>query len=55
MLGVEDRKGSLNVGADADLVILSEEQTVEGIAQLVTDEVWKLGTQVYQREGAIRR
>ncbi|KAJ4190282.1 N-acetyl-glucosamine-6-phosphate deacetylase [Fusarium falciforme] len=52
MLGVEDRKGSLNVGADADLVIFSEERMAEGITQLVVDEVWKLGTQVYLREGA---
>ena len=52
MLGVEDRKGSLDVCADADLVIFSEEQTTEGITQLVVDEVWKLGTQVYLRKGA---
>ncbi|RSL61927.1 hypothetical protein CEP54_006031 [Fusarium duplospermum] len=52
MLGVQDRKGSLNVGADADLVIFSEEQTTEGITRLVVDEVWKLGTQVYLRKGA---
>lgn len=51
MLGVQDRKGSLSVGADADLVIFSEERTTEGITQLVVDEVWKLGTQVYLRKG----
>lgn len=52
MLGVQDRKGCLGVGADADLVIFSEERTTEGITQLVIDEVWKLGTQVYLRKGA---
>lgn len=39
------------MGADADLVIFSEERTTEGITQLVVDEVWKLGTQVYLRKG----
>ncbi|KAL2690056.1 hypothetical protein Neosp_004124 [[Neocosmospora] mangrovei] len=52
MLGVQDRKGSLSVGADADLVIFSEERTTESTTQLVVDEVWKLGTQVYLRKGA---
>ncbi|KAM5342657.1 hypothetical protein ACJ41O_013623 [Fusarium nematophilum] len=52
MLGVQESKGSLEPGTDADLVIFSEDQTSEGVAQLVIDEVWKLGTRVYRREGA---
>ena len=51
MLGVQDQKGNLSVGADADLVIVLEEKTPEGHTQLVIDEVWKFGTQVYERGG----
>lgn len=45
MLGLEGVKGSLNAGADADLVIFSEE-TSNGYSQLALDEVWKFGTRV---------
>jgi len=49
MLGLQGVKGSLDAGADADLVILSEE--VEGtVTKLVVDEVWKFGTLVSSRE-----
>lgn len=45
MLGLEGVKGSLEPGADADLVIFSEE-TVDGSSQLAVDEVWKFGTRI---------
>jgi N-acetylglucosamine-6-phosphate deacetylase len=43
MLGLEDVKGTLAPGADADLVILTEE---EGGRKLKLDEVWKFGSRV---------
>ncbi|KAL9948329.1 hypothetical protein D7B24_003462 [Verticillium nonalfalfae] len=50
MLEVQDTKGSLESGADADLVVFSEEKQ-DGATQLVIDEVWKFGTLVYRRGG----
>jgi len=49
MLGLQGVKGSLDSGADADLVILSEERDADGL-RLVVDEVWKFGTKVHQRD-----
>jgi N-acetylglucosamine-6-phosphate deacetylase len=46
MLGLQGTKGSLEAGADADLVIFSEEKSSNGAPQLVLDEVWKFGTRV---------
>ncbi|KAK3682536.1 carbohydrate esterase family 9 protein [Podospora appendiculata] len=48
MLHVQGIKGSLDAGADADLVILSEEKS-EGRTTLVVDEVWKFGAKVFKR------
>ncbi|OAA41246.1 carbohydrate esterase family 9 [Cordyceps fumosorosea ARSEF 2679] len=48
MLGLHGIKGTLDVGADADFVILSERETTEGKA-LVIDEVWKFGKRMYQK------
>lgn len=45
MLGLQGVKGTLDPGADADLVILSEEPR-GGL--LVLDEVWKFGTRLYR-------
>lgn len=45
MLGLQGVKGSLEAGADADLVILSDEGE-EGSSRLVVDEVWKFGQRV---------
>jgi N-acetylglucosamine-6-phosphate deacetylase len=43
MLGLEGVKGSLEQGADADLMVLTEEDNGR---QLRLDEVWKFGTRV---------
>lgn len=48
MLEMGAQKGTLDAGADADLVILSE-VTDEGATQVVIDEVWKFGTRVHCR------
>ncbi|ROT36285.1 N-acetylglucosamine-6-phosphate deacetylase [Sodiomyces alkalinus F11] len=48
MLGCQETKGSLNAGADADLVIFSE-QLKGGTTELVIDEVWKFGNRAYCR------
>ncbi|KAI0392293.1 carbohydrate esterase family 9 protein [Xylariaceae sp. FL0594] len=49
MLGLKGVKGCLEDGADADLVVFSENVTPQGASQLVIDEVWKFGTKVYSR------
>ena len=45
MLGLEGIKGTLSLGGDADLVILSHHNQ-----KLVVDEVWKFGVLVYSRQ-----
>lgn len=49
MLGLKGIKGSLQEGADADLVVFSENVNAHGGSELVIDEVWKFGTQVFSR------
>lgn len=54
MLGLTGVKGSLEAGADADLVIFSEEEVAAadgggGSVQLVADEVWKFGSRVFHK------
>ncbi|ORY61328.1 N-acetylglucosamine-6-phosphate deacetylase [Pseudomassariella vexata] len=49
MLGLQGLKGCLDNGADADMVVLSESQTNDGL-DLVVDEVWKFGTKVFSRQ-----
>jgi N-acetylglucosamine-6-phosphate deacetylase len=49
MLGLQGVKGTLDPGADADLVILSEEADSE-IIRLCIDEVWKFGSCVSASE-----
>ncbi|KAA8636621.1 hypothetical protein SMACR_03837 [Sordaria macrospora] len=63
MLGLESVKGSLQPGADADLVVFGEvDVEVEDLLggsgsgktkrkQLVVEEVWKFGVRVFVREG----
>ncbi|KAL2016867.1 hypothetical protein VTK56DRAFT_2901 [Thermocarpiscus australiensis] len=50
MLGLQGVKGSLDAGADADLVVLSEKVS-EGRTDLVVDEVWKFGMRIFERRG----
>ena len=54
MLGLENVKGSLAAGADADLVILSEHKSSSGSGapQLTLDEVWKFGSKAVDSEHA---
>lgn len=49
MLGLQGTKGSLEAGADADLVIFSEEKDEDGALRLAIDEVWKFGSRVYHK------
>lgn len=49
MLGLQGTKGSLDAGADADLVIFSEEKDDDGAPRLAIDEVWKFGSRVYHK------
>lgn len=43
-------KGTLAVGADADLVVLEESTTDSGQSQLKIDQVWKFGQRMYTAE-----
>jgi N-acetylglucosamine-6-phosphate deacetylase len=48
MLGMEDVKGVLREGADADLVILDlQNDAVRGEKKIVVDQVWKFGAKVF--------
>ena len=49
MLGLEEIKGTLKPGADADLVVLGEEKDSNGFVKLAIDEVWKSGVQVHHK------
>lgn len=49
MLGLQGVKGTLDAGADADIVIFSEDADNAG-GRLVLDEVWKFGTRVSRTE-----
>lgn len=47
MLGLQGIKGSLDSGADADLVVLGEELDPFSGNTLTVDQVWKFGTKVF--------
>ncbi|KAL1960167.1 hypothetical protein VTO42DRAFT_8710 [Malbranchea cinnamomea] len=49
MLGILGTKGTLDPGADADLVVLGEEVTEGGVEKLTVDQVWKFGVKVFDR------
>ncbi|KAH8732294.1 n-acetylglucosamine-6-phosphate deacetylase-like protein [Phaeosphaeriaceae sp. PMI808] len=49
MLGIENTKGTLKQGADADLVVLDLQETMDGEKKLIVDQVWKFGTKVFER------
>ncbi|KAJ4322118.1 N-acetyl-glucosamine-6-phosphate deacetylase [Neodidymelliopsis sp. IMI 364377] len=49
MLGLEGVKGSLEKGADADLVVLDlQDDGVSGDKKLLVDQVWKFGAKVFE-------
>jgi N-acetylglucosamine-6-phosphate deacetylase len=50
MLGMEDVKGTLKEGADADLVVLDLRDVTDVEKRLVVDEVWKFGVKVFGGE-----
>ncbi|KAK4119294.1 carbohydrate esterase family 9 protein [Parathielavia appendiculata] len=50
MLGAQGIKGTLDAGADADLVVLSETVSDDGgRRELVVDEVWKFGVKIFEK------
>jgi len=46
MLGLEQTKGTLDAGADADLVVLNPREESDGRRVLEVDQVWKFGVLV---------
>jgi N-acetylglucosamine-6-phosphate deacetylase len=47
---MENVKGSLRDGADADFVVISEEDVAgQSVSELVIDQVWKFGVKVFDR------
>lgn len=46
MLGISDKKGNIIPGADADLLVLSKEDSAGGV-KLVVEQVWKFGIKVF--------
>ncbi|KAJ5110304.1 N-acetylglucosamine-6-phosphate deacetylase [Penicillium argentinense] len=50
MLRCEDTKGTLKVGADADLVVLSWSEGEKNSRELQVDEVWKFGKRCFTRK-----
>ena len=53
MLGISATKGTLNIGADPDLVILSEYRDAYGHVKLDVDEVWKSGFRVWTKKPTV--
>ncbi|KAL1800873.1 hypothetical protein ACET3X_001215 [Alternaria dauci] len=49
MLGLQGVKGTLDEGADADLVVLDLQGDEGGEKKFVVDEVWKFGVRVFDR------
>ena len=47
MLDIAGTKGTLEVGADADLAVLLEDRDDHGGIKLAVEEVWKFGTRVW--------
>ena len=49
MLGLQGIKGTLEEGADADLVVLDLQEDEGGEKKFVVDEVWRFGVRVFDR------
>lgn len=49
MLGLERVKGTLEAGADADIVVLELESDENGGRRLEVDQVWKFGEMVFEK------
>jgi N-acetylglucosamine-6-phosphate deacetylase len=49
MLGLASIKGTLSSGADADIVVLTEDLSKPGHVKLIVDQVWKFGVKVHDR------
>ncbi|KAJ5521568.1 hypothetical protein N7527_005683 [Penicillium freii] len=52
LLGLEGVKGSLQSGADADLIVLSESEDPFTGPTLTVDQVWKLGAKIHDTDKA---
>ncbi|KAH0558519.1 hypothetical protein GP486_004827 [Trichoglossum hirsutum] len=52
MLGLASMKGTLSTGADADIVVLTEDQSDPKHVKLIVDQVWKFGVKIYDRQEA---
>lgn len=52
LLGLDGAKGSLDVGADADLVVLSEHGSGDEW-HMIVNEVWKFGSSVYSTDSVV--
>ncbi|KAK3712926.1 N-acetyl-glucosamine-6-phosphate deacetylase [Vermiconidia calcicola] len=47
MLGIQHIKGTLDPGADADLLVLDTHEVANGLRSLTVEKVWKFGTMVH--------
>ncbi|CAI7637670.1 unnamed protein product [Penicillium glandicola] len=52
LLGLEGVKGSLDSGADADLIVLGESEDPFAGPVLTVDQVWKLGVKIHDTDKA---
>lgn len=50
LLGMQGVKGSLDAGADADLVVLGESEDDYSGNTLTVDQVWKFGAKIFDSE-----
>lgn len=53
MLGLENQKGTLDHGADADLVVLSDRLDSYSGPTLTVDQVWKFGVKVHDADADV--
>jgi N-acetylglucosamine-6-phosphate deacetylase len=53
LLGLQGVKGSLDSGADADLVVLGENDDPFSGPTLTVDQVWKLGAKIHDTDKAV--